>query len=372
MKLGVHHAVYAMFAMVIVTTVLMLIYGPKSDRATLLRERYSGPISDWPKPSLDPGVTFKEFSVPPRPERPEEESPKAMQIALGQRLFQDPILSASGQISCESCHNRRLGWGDGLPRSFGHDRQEGSRNAPTLFGAGLRKTLFWDGRAATLQEQAIGPLLNPIEMANETVAEVLDRLNAHASYPADFAKAFGHATDAEVSQDMLTSALASFQSQLMGWTRFDSFLSGNRQVLDDQQLWGLHLFRTKARCVNCHYGPLLTDDKFHALGVSFFGRSREDLGRYNVTNIPEDAGRFRTPSLRFISETGPYMHNGIIPRLRGVVNFYDGGGGVQRAPNEAAKKHPAYPEALQRSRHMKPLELTKQERAALVAFLETL
>jgi cytochrome c peroxidase len=138
--------------------------------------------------------------------------------------------------------------------------------------------------------------------------------------------------------------------------------------MTDQQLLGLHLFRTKARCANCHNGPLLTDQKYHNLGISFYGRKLEDVGRYGVTHDPVDVGRFRTPSLRALRRTGPYMHNGVFPTLAGVVNLYAAGGGVDRKVQSATTDAPP-PQA---DPQLKKVPLTAEERAALVAFLEML
>ena len=145
-------------------------------------------------------------------------------------------------------------------------------------------------------------------------------------------------------------------------------MQGERDRFTDQELFGLHLFRTKARCMTCHSGPRLTDDDFHNLGLHFYGRSREDLGRYAVTGAPEDVGAFRTPSLRHVSKTGPWMHNGLIPSLKGVVNLYDEGGARPR-PRQEFADDPLFPET---SALLPELNLTPSEKAALIAYLETL
>jgi len=303
------------------------------------------------------------------PSRPAEISRESLQVQLGARLFDDPLLSASGQIACQSCHNRRLGWGDGLPRPFGHDRTEGRRNAPALFTAAARPALFWDGRAGGLEEQALGPLTDPAEMANHALDDIASRLNADPDYPALFAAAYG--VDRIALPEVL-SALAAFQGQLDVKTRFDRFLEGDAGALSDEALRGLHLFRTKARCVNCHFGPDLTDDGFHNLGLAFFNRRLQDLGRYEVTGLPVDAGRFRTPSLRHVSGTGPYMHNGGFPSLRGVVNFYNAGGARPRARSPEEAGLPLFGPATATSELLQPLELDPDEIAALLAFLDAI
>ncbi|SNZ19427.1 cytochrome c peroxidase [Cohaesibacter gelatinilyticus] len=338
----------------------------KSDTLDLteLRRLYQGPVSDWPKAKVADGVNPLPLGVLKRLPRPPKGSMGAKRIMLGKRLFEDPILSGSGQIACQSCHNRELGWGDGLRWSFGDKRQMGNRNAPSVITSGYRKHLFWDGRADSLESQAIGPLTNPVEMATD-LDEMLARLNAHETYPSLFEAAFGKEG---VDLDQVVAALADFQRQLERSSRFERFLKGKHKLLSDQQIHGLHLFRTKARCMNCHSGPLLSDEKFHNLGLTFFGRKLEDRGRYLVTGMDDDLGRFRTPSLRHVSKTAPYMHNGILPTLRGVVNFYNGGGGVERRPKGMAADA-LFP---RRSDLIGKLNLSKSEREALVAFLKVL
>ncbi|MFY0624591.1 MAG: cytochrome-c peroxidase, partial [Pelagimonas sp.] len=209
-----------------------------------------------------------------------------------------------------------MGWGDGLPCSFGH------------------------GRAASLGEQALGPLLAPDEMANDDLVSVVSRLRATETYSAEMATVFG---SPEVKISRIATAIAAFQRTLDRPTRFDRFLRGTKDILSDEAIWGLHLFRTKARCANCHMGPNLTDGKFHNLGLSYYSRKLEDLGRYSVTGDPADVGKFKTPSLRHLARTGPYMHNGVFPSLRGLVSLYAIGGG--RSARELDKDDPLFPHA---------------------------
>ncbi len=338
----------------------------KSGRLDLteLRRLYQGPVSDWPKAEVADGVNPLPLGILKRLPRPPKGSMEEKRVQLGKRLFEDPILSGSRQIACQSCHNRELGWGDGLRRPFGDKRQLGNRNAPAVITSAYQVHLFWDGRADSLESQAIGPLTNPVEMAAD-LDEMLARLNVHETYPSLFEAAFGKEG---VKLDQVVEALADFQRQLERPSRFDRFLEGKHKLLSDQQVHGLHLFRTKARCMNCHSGPLLNDEKFHNLGLTFFGRKLEDRGRYLVTGLDDDLGRFRTPSLRHVSKSAPYMHNGILPNLRGVVNFYNGGAGVERRPKGMAADA-LFP---RRSDLIGKLNLSKSEREALVAFLKAL
>lgn len=178
------------------------------NRTAWLRDVYSGPVESWPAAELEEGAVFEEFG--PLPSRQKLDEAERQRADLGRRLFKDPRLSASGQIACESCHNRRLGWGDGLPTSFGHDRQTGTRNAPSLFVSAHMKELFWDGRSPTLEDQAHLPISNPIEMAADA-ATIEKRINADPAYRADFAAAYQVRS---VTMGDITSALAAFERSI--------------------------------------------------------------------------------------------------------------------------------------------------------------
>ena len=341
---------------------------PTAAELAVLRDVYTRAPSTWPRPRLLPDAQFTEMAALARHPQPEGD---ARELArLGAALFEDPLLSASGHFSCQSCHNRRLGWGDGLPTSFGHGRAQGRRNAPSLFTVGYKSTFFWDGRATSLEEQALGPLVDSSEMANHDMAGLSERVNATDRYRAAFAELTGRET---VGIDDVTAALAAFQRTLERRTRFDRFLEGDANALTDTQIWGLHLFRTKAGCANCHSGPTLSDGRFHNLGLSFFNRAREDLGRYEITGDPKDAGRFLTPTLRHVGRTAPYMHNGIFPSLTGVVRLYEAGGGRVRADQKLpTERQPLLDAVIVKSPQLEPFELTEDERAALVAYLQAL
>ena len=334
-----------------------------------LREAYTKPPSNWPRPRLLADAKFTEMAalaIHPAP------AGRELALArLGQELFEDPVLSASGHIACQSCHNRRLGWGDALPTSFGHGRAKGNRNAMPLFSVGYKSTFFWDGRSQSLEHQALGPLTDAHEMANQDLDGVAARINAKEDYRAAIATIKNNGSALEAGD--IVAALAAFQRTLEQPTRFDRYLRGDHKALSDTQVWGLHIFRTKAGCANCHNGPLLSDNRFHNIGLSFFNRKLEDLGRFNVTGDVGDAGKFLTPSLRHISRTAPYMHNGIFPRLDGLIRFYEAGGGRVRADQSvSADRLPFRDAVIDKSPQLKPFELTSAERAALVAFLEAL
>ncbi len=331
-----------------------------------LRAAYAGPPSTWPRPHVDPGVDWHELAPLPKvPPEPADNPATPAKIALGERLFEDPRLSKSAQIACASCHERQLGWGDGRSVPFGHDRQTGRRNAMSVAMSAYAGPLFWDGRAATLEEQALHPIRDPKEMAFDL--PVLEkRLNRDGDYGDAFAEVFG---DRRVTAGRVAQALAAYQRSLVPRAnRLDRFLEGRRDVLTDQQLWGLHLFRTRARCMNCHSGAALTDNRFHNLGLHFIGREREDLGRYRVTGDPADAGRFRTPSLRMVAKTGPWMHNGGFHDLRGILNMYNVG--MPRPKPVPGKVYdPPFPAP---DPLLQPLDLHRTELDALTEFLRTL
>lgn len=334
--------------------------------ASCLRRVYSQPVSAWPAPHISQGVQWQELApLPKETPHPADNPGTPEKIALGKKLFDDPRLSRSGQIACASCHDRQLGWGDGRSVSFGDSRQTGKRNAMNIAMSAYAAPLFWDGRAPTLEAQALHPIHDSVEMAFNT-RELEKRLNRSKDYPADFKQVFG---DGKVTGERISQAIAAYERTLVPRAnRFDRFLEGRRDLLDDQQLWGLHLFRTHARCMNCHNGPALTDNQFHNLGLHYYGRKLQDLGRYQVTGDPADAGKFRTPSLRMVSRTAPWMHNGVFQDLRGVVNMYNAGM-ARPKPTAAQAQDPLFP---QTDPLLQPLELHKTELEAITEFLRAL
>lgn len=347
------------------TAAALIGLAPLPDANAVRRAAFSGKPDSWPAPTLLPGAAFMPFGALPPPVAPADNPQTPEKAALGQKLFEDPRLSGSGQIACASCHNPELAFGDGVKTSFGHDRQRGRRNAPTLTVVAWRTPLFWDGRAASLETQALGPLVDHKEMAADP-REVERRLNADPGYRKAFSQAFGAR---RVTAQDAAKALAAYQRTLKPRSsKWDRVLSQGGRVLTDQELQGLELFQGKAGCANCHNGPLLSDGKFHNIGLSFYGRKLQDLGRFEVSGDPADVGAFLTPSLRGISRTAPYMHNGIFPTLEGAVNFYNEGGARPRAKPEQAGDR-LFPTT---TPLLKPLGLTREEKASLVAFLETL
>lgn len=342
------------------TTPIRTIITDTSDAAHL-RKVYTSSRDTWPLPIVAEGTEFVELAPVSPPPNHDNLEPLSQ---LGEKLFFDPMLSKSGDISCASCHNPGAAFAENRRHSKGHDGQVGNRNAPALLSIAATPPYFHDGRAASLEEQALGPLQNPIEMATN-MEEVEKKINASRYYRNDFKAALE--IDA-ISMEDIAIAIASYERTLYKQTKLDRFLEGNGDEFTDQEILGLHLYRTKAQCMSCHGGPHLTDGKAHNIGLTYYGRKFEDLGIYNITKDPKDVGVFDTPSLRHISKTGPYMHNGIFPSLRGIVNLYNAG-----MPRPKPKPHqihdPLFPET---SDLLVKLELTKEEKLALVAFLNAL
>jgi cytochrome c peroxidase len=272
-------------------------------------------------------------------------------VRLGRRLFFDPILSADGTVACASCHRPDRGFAGTTPRAVGVGGKQGPRNAPSLFNRAYGRAFFWDGHETTLEAQALRPIESPVEMGSST-PDAVRRLQAHAEYPVLFRAAF----DDGVTAANLARALASFERVLLlGNSRVDRFRAGDVGALNDHERHGLWLYESSGRCWRCHTGPNFSDEDYHNTGVNW-GVEPPDLGRYAVTRQDSDRGRFKTPTLRGLLATAPYMHDGSIGTLEEVVEFYNRGGG----------KNPHLDPALG------PLGLTKEDVADLVAFLRAL
>lgn len=341
----------------------------REDREVFLkwvRERYQKPPGEWPEPTLDEGIAHRELGTPGPVPAPPDNPVTEEKTKLGMSLFFDPRLSGSRQISCASCHDPELGWSDGRSRALGVFTETLGRNTPGLIGVGHQKSHFWDGRAATLEDQARAVLLNPKEMAAEP-AVVEERLAREKEfYGPLFEQAFG---DDGITFDRVVLALATFQRGLKaGRADFDKFLAGRHAALSDEALAGLHLFRTDARCMNCHNGPEFSDHQFHNVGLTYYGRELFDPGRYKLTEKPEDMGKFRTPGLRNVGRTGPWMHNGLFPQLDGVLRMYNAG--MPRPKRKPGQENdPNFPVT---SPHLQPLELSDRDLQDLEAFLRAL
>ena len=339
-----------------------------------LRQMYLKPSSQWQKPFVDEGVKWQELApLPKTPPYPDSNPYSKAKVELGEMLFNDPKLSVSNQIACASCHEKELGFGDGRKVSYGHNRQSGKRNAPSITMSAFSKELFWDGRADTLESQTLFPISDPKEMAYnpQSAAKKIAKIKA---YKQKFKEAFG---SEKTPPELMAQAIATYErSTMLNPTRFDRFLNGKKDALKDKEIWGLHLFRTKGRCMNCHNGVSFSDGTYHNLGLHFIGRKYEDLGRYEVTHNNDDIGKFKTPSLRGVSRTAPYMHNGLFPHLIGVLNAYNAGmfhpkppKNIDNQENTKALKSLPFPHT---DPLLQKLNLTSDEIEALEAFLKTL
>jgi cytochrome c peroxidase len=294
---------------------------------------------------------------------------------LGRQLYFDPRISLDGTVSCATCHNPDKGWSDGTPVSTGIKGQKGNRNAPTVFNTAYGKTMFWDGRAPSLEGQAQGPMVNPVEMGAQKHQQIVDRLRVIAGYRQQFEKVFG----TNVTLDGMAKAIATFErvAALSGNSPYDKYNAGDLKALSDSEKRGMVLFGLrlstedkfkpvvelqKAKCTLCHVGANFSDEQFHNLGIGWNDKTKKyaDPGRWAPVPIgaktDADLGAFKTPTVRDIELTAPYMHDGSLKTLEEVVEHYNKGG----TPNPSLDVD------------MKPLNLTPQEFADLVAFMKAL
>ena len=276
----------------------------------------------------------------------------AAKVSLGKQLYFDGRLSKNNAISCAFCHNPMAGFADPNQTSVGVSGERGGRQSPTVYNTAFNLFQFWDGRAGSLEEQAIGPIHNPVEMA-ETHDNVVPKIGKIKGYQELFQKVFGTG----VSLQGIAEAIAAFERTIISTnSSFDKFVLGDSQAMGEDAQHGMAVFKGKGRCILCHNGSNFTDNQFHNTGVPQVGPMEEDLGRYEVTRRDADKGAFKTPTLRSIIETAPYMHDGAFKTLEEVVDFYDKGGNAN--PNL--------------DRRIKPLALSPQEKTDLIAFLKAL
>jgi cytochrome c peroxidase len=270
------------------------------------------------------------LGLPPIP-IPADNPPTAETIALGRRLYYDPQLSVDSTVSCASCHAPEFAFSDNHQFSVGVGGKLGARKAPTVINSAYNPLQFWDGRAPSLEEQAKGPIANPVEMAH-TLAGAVQRLQADPQYPALFKAAWG--TD-QITMDMVAKSIASFERTIVaGDSPFDRFFYGHdSKALSFAAQRGLKIFKAKNKgnCEVCHSigkdSALFTDGKFHNLGIGADTRGNlADLGRYNETKVETDKGCFKTPSLRNLANRGPYMHDGTFRTVKDAFAHYIGGG----------------------------------------------
>ncbi|MDK9708911.1 MAG: hypothetical protein OEL83_17855 [Desulforhopalus sp.] len=307
------------------------------------------------------------------PPVPQENPQTPAKVELGKKLFFDRRLSGDGTMSCATCHDPNQGYSDGLPLSLNYPTTRNWRNSPTLINVAYQKHLFHDGRSASLEEQALFPMMSAFEM-NQNLDFMEEELRSVPEYLEEFAKVFG---DPDITRQRVAMAIAAFERSLVSRDApLDRYLKGDKKALSPQAVQGYELFTGKGKCSECHSGAALADGRFHALNVAenpehlkdpriaatrrFVGKVSdfadfrtltEDPGRYLVTKDKKDWKAFRTPTLREIASTPPYMHNGIYTTLAEVIDFLDAGGG-------------------QGNTSVTPLHLTAAEKEQLRIFLE--
>ena len=284
------------------------------------------------------------------------------QIDLGRLLFFDPVLSADKNLACANCHNPDLGFSDGMGRSVGARGQISQRSAPTLWNSAFLQSFFWDARAHSLEEQAVGPLFSDHEMANSP-RQLLADINQVEAYPSLFKQAFPDSNDALVIDNIVT-ALSAFQSSLISLNSpYDRYAHGDAKALSANQLEGLNVFRSfVARCSQCHTPPLFTNQQVAVIGTPEPAGLPRDVGAAKTFNAKRLRGGFKVPTLRNIAQTAPYMHSGRFATLREAAEFYTKGRGHALPEDEELLLH----------WHISDPNLTDTELDRLVDFMEAL
>lgn len=297
---------------------------------------------------LSAQTVFKSLGTPDPEdiEYPDGAPPEDAEIRLGKTLFFDTRLSGNGQMSCATCHNPQFGFSDGQRVSLGANGNKLRRNTPHLYNLAWGTIFFWDGRAKTLEDQALMPVASHDEM-NMPLDKLIGKLKTVKFYQDNFQKVY---PDAGLTEKTLASAIASFERTIVSRNSpFDMYLQGDKQAISPAAVRGIKLFQGKANCIACHQGPNLTDDSFHNIGIT-----GADQGRAEILKNPYFSGAFKTPGLRNVALTAPYMHDGSVDTLKDVIRFYNLGGNKGADPL------------------IKPLHLTEEEMDDLVAFLNSL
>jgi cytochrome c peroxidase len=295
------------------------------------------------------------FAAPPKglPEvsHPKDNPSSAAKISLGKQLYFDKRLSSDNSISCASCHDPNKGWSNGEQFATGVGGKKGGRNSPTIINSAYSRFQFWDGREPTLEAQALGPIQNPIEM-NMSLKDLIPKLQKIEGYRNQFKTIF----KSDVSSAGIAKAIASYERTILsGDAPFDRFKAGDKKALTAAAERGRKLFFGKAHCSACHSGPSFTDNGFHNIGIGVGKDGKaSDKGRFAVSNLPEDISSFKTPTLREIGKSAPYMHDGSMKTLEQVVDHYNKGGIANDQLDE----------------EVFALKLTKAEAADLVSFLK--
>lgn len=284
-------------------------------------------------------------------------------IDLGRYLFFDPILSGDGTVSCASCHEPEKSFTDGKSRAVGIRDQVGTRSAPPLWNVAFADAFFWDARSATLEDQALGPLLSPLEMGATRIG-IETALNANAEYRRLFQLAFNDSRPKRITLKRVARALAEFERSLVSLrSRYDDYVFGKVAALSDAEIRGLQVFRSfVTRCTECHTPPLFTNFQAAIIGAPDSEGLPPDPGMAETLRSPKMRGAFKIPTLRNIARTAPYMHSGAFGSLAEVVDFYNDGGGRRKPNYDSPYLH----------WHIREMGLTGAEKRDLVAFLGSL
>ncbi len=284
---------------------------------------------------------------------PEDNPQTPEKIALGKMLYFDTRLSKDGKISCATCHDPEMAWTEHTPTSTGIGGQVGGANSPTVINSAYAPAQFWDGRAASLEEQALGPIENPIEMGHK-----LDDLVKELAEIPEYKEGFKNVFDSEVTKEGIGKAIAAFErTVLSGNSPYDQFKDGKKDALNEVQQQGMKLFE-EHKCAMCHTPPVFSRYGYYNAGVGM-GKDKPDEGRKAVTGEDKDLGKFRVPMIREVANTGPYFHDGSVAKLEDAVGLMAGGG--MDNPNLS-----------QTFKGLRDAKVSDEDKAALVEFLKAL
>lgn len=346
--------------LILILIILFSIYEWAPAKSVTFTEPKSSPTNKSDKDELFvsemPDNTTPPLGLPPIP-WPQDNPYSKEKAELGRLLYFDKRLSSDQTISCATCHNVPCGYSDCRAIAIGIKNRLGTRHSPTIINNAYATILFWDGRASSLEEQCKGPLANTKEMSmvqdvHEAHSQCEARVKEIPGYQAIFKKVFGHDN---ITIDDIAKAIATFErTVLSGNSPYDRYVAGDRAALSEEQIHGIKVFK-KVNCVNCHGGFNFTDQRFQNIGIGM-DAPEPDLGRYLITHDKKDWGAFKTPTLREVERTGPYMHDGSLKSLEAVIDYYNDGG---------IKNNNLHSLLI-------PLNLSQEDKDALVSFLRAL
>ena len=308
----------------------------------------------------DASEDMKKWLRPTEVPQPKDNKLTPKRIELGKLLYFDTRLSSSGKISCATCHHPEAGWSDLVktPKAVGHEGAVGPRNSPTVLNTAYQSHQFWDGRVRTLEQQALGPIEADVEM-NMPLDILIPKLNKIKGYQELFKKAYP-SSGGVITEDYLAKAIASFERTVVSQpSPFDAYISGDKKAISKDAQEGFKLFLNKAHCVDCHDGFNFTDGSFHNIGLNDGELNGKELGRYLVKRRAGWYGVFKTPTLRDITKSAPYFHDGSVQTLQEATSICGNGGRYQHNVKN-------------KSLFMENRELTKDEIAKIVSFLDSL